>query len=134
MRHMVVQGSIDGGSTYNETEDLDSALRAVERLRNSQNITDTRIYSLHEVPIEFKTYYLVEVVAAPEPSFEPQPVPEPVAAAEPMLETMIASPADPPPRMEWAPAESTAEPEGGFTAPTPVLPAASGRFGLFSRG
>ena len=66
MRHMIIHRSADGGRTYNETDDLDGAIRMVEHLRNTENVADARIFSLHEVPIEFKAYYRVEVTALDE--------------------------------------------------------------------
>jgi hypothetical protein len=130
MRHMVIYRSIDGGPTYHETDDLDGAVRAVEHLRNSQNITDTRIFSLQEVPIEVKTYYRVEVVAPEFQYSQPAPMPEPAPVVETAAET------EPAPVLESvsAPTGESSSEEAGFTPPTPVLPAASGRFGLFSRG
>ncbi len=61
MQHMVVYRSRDGRSGYFQADDLDGAVRYVEHLRNAENVTDCRIFSMQEVPIEFKTYYRVEV-------------------------------------------------------------------------
>jgi hypothetical protein len=128
MRHMVVYRSMDGGPSYHETDDLEGAIGTVEHLRNTQNIMDARIFSLQEVPISFRAYYRVEVVAPEPPTVEAAPFevveaePVPVAQAEPAL--------DGPPMPEETPVAH--EPE--FAPPTPVLPSASSRFGLFSRG
>jgi hypothetical protein len=131
MRHMVIYRSMDGGPTYHETDDLDGAVRAVEHLRNSQNVTETRIFSLQEVPIEVKTYYRVEVVAPEYQYTAPAPSPDPVSFAEPP------APTEPAPVLESVTASAVDAPlaeEVEFTPPTPVLPSASSRFGLFSRG
>jgi hypothetical protein len=128
---MVIYRSMDGGPTYHETDDLDGAVRAVEHLRNSQNVTETRIFSLQEVPIEVKTYYRVEVVAPEYQYTAPAPSPEPASFAEP------AAPTEPAPVLESvsaSPVEAQAAEEMEFTPPTPVLPSGSSRFGLFSRG
>jgi len=139
MPHMVIYRSMDGGPSYHETEDLVEAIGTVEHLRNTQNIMDARIFSLEEIPISFRAYYRVEVVApavpageadvapvAPVPSdvveVEPVPVPDAVAEAEQV--------SDAPP----VPEEAHVEREPEFAPPTPVLPSASSRFGLFSRG
>jgi hypothetical protein len=133
MRHMVIYRSMDGGPTYHETDDLDGAVRAVEHLRNSQNVTETRIFSLQEVPIEVKTYYRVEVVA-PEYQYAapaPSPEPEPVSFVDPPAQT------EPAPVLESVSVSAVEAPgaeELEFNPPTPVLPSASSRFGLFSRG
>ena len=137
MRHMVVYRASDGRQCYHETEDLDGAVRAVEELRNTQNVSDLGIFSLQPVAIEFRPYYRVEVVpaeVAPAPYDAPptydapppydaapwpevgqttqmvEPVPEPVAEVVP----------EPEPVASYEPAEN--------------VPAASTRFGLFSRG
>jgi hypothetical protein len=61
MAHMVVFRSNEGKPGYHQTEALDDAVKFVERLRNIENVTEARIFQLQEVPIEFKTYYRVEV-------------------------------------------------------------------------
>ena len=119
MEHMVVYRSTDGRPGYYEADDLDGAVRWVEHLRNAEGVTDSRIFELHEVPIEYKPYYRVEV--APAGAVEPEPAAE-VAPAE-------VAPVE---ATEAVPAEVGAGP--GFTPPTPVTPTAGARFGLFSRG
>ena len=71
MAHMVVFRSNEGKPGYHQAEALDDAVKFVERLRNQENVTEARIFRMQEVPIEFKTYYRVEVSAAPsEPAAE----------------------------------------------------------------
>ena len=61
MAHMVVFRSNEGKPGYHQADALDEAIRFVERLRNQEQVTEARIFRLQEVPIEFKTYYRVEV-------------------------------------------------------------------------
>lgn len=64
MPYMVVFRNADGKPGYHQSEALEEAARFVERLRNHEQITESRIFELREVPIEFKTYYKVEVSGA----------------------------------------------------------------------
>lgn len=105
MTHMVIFRSVEGKPGYHQTDDLDAAIRFVEHLRNEEGVSDARIFVMQEVPIEFRTYYKVEVAGRP----GPVPVP-PVGGFG-----------------EDRGAEVTAEPP----APEPV--STGGRFGLFSR-
>jgi hypothetical protein len=66
MAHMVVFRSNEGKPGYHQVEALDDAVKFVERLRNQENVTEARIFLMQEVPIEFKTYYRVEVGASGE--------------------------------------------------------------------
>lgn len=94
MSFMVNFRSAEGKPGYHPTETLDEAVRFVEHLRNQEHVTDARVWRLHEVPLEVKTYYKVVVpsgagVAPPAPA-APEPVPGPVdhdvpAKAEPAL-------------------------------------------------
>lgn len=114
MTHMVIFRTPDGKPGYHQADGLDEAVRFVERLRNEDGVTDCRIFHMQEVPIEFRTYYRVEIAGAEPPASGP-------AAAEPV--PTIAEGPEPAPGREAA-------------APEPVLAEAapSGRFGLFSRG
>ena len=67
MPHMVVFRSTEGKPGYHQADALDDAVKFVERLRNQENITEARIFRMEEVPIEFRTYYRVEVAAGEEP-------------------------------------------------------------------
>ena len=64
MTHMVIFRTPEGKAGYHHADDLDAALRFVERLRNIEGVTDARVFQLHEVPIEFRQYYRVEVGGA----------------------------------------------------------------------
>jgi hypothetical protein len=80
---MVMFRSTDGKPGYHQAEALEDAVRFVERLRNQENVTEARIFRMQEVPIEFKTYYKVEVGAAP----ASEPVPAPAETDGPESET-----------------------------------------------
>jgi hypothetical protein len=64
MPHMVIFRSAEGKPGYHQAESLDEAVRFVEHLRNQEQVNETRIFRMEEVPIEFKTYYKVEVGGA----------------------------------------------------------------------
>ena len=91
MPHMVIFRDVEGRAGYHQAEGLDDAVRFVEQLRNEQNISETRIFSMQEVPIEFRPYYRVTLAAAPmvgepetpAPAPDPEPVAEPEAVTEP---------------------------------------------------
>ena len=66
MPHMVVFRSTEGKPGYHQADAIEDAVKFVERLRNQENVTEARIFRMQEVPIEFKTYYRVEVAPAGE--------------------------------------------------------------------
>ena len=69
MSHMVMFRSAEGKAGYHQAEALDDAIRFVERLRNSENVEQARIFRMEEVGFEYRPYYRVEVAgAAPAPS------------------------------------------------------------------
>ena len=146
MSHMVIYRSSDGKPGYQQVEQLEEAIRFVERLRNEEGVTEAKLYNLVEVPISFKTYYQVEVgngsaAPAPAPAAEPTPSPEPVPASGP-------APASSP-----EPAKASAPEAPEVAAPAAVKPGApvaavaaskpedkqpepsanGGRFGLFGK-
>lgn len=85
MPHMVIFRNNEGKPGYHQAEALDDAARFVEHLRNQEQVSDARIFSMQEVPIEFKTYYKVEVgVPAVAPvAGEDSPPAEPEAMGAP---------------------------------------------------
>ena len=121
MPFMVIYRSAEGKPAYHQAEALDDAVRFVEHVRNNEKVGDARIFSMQEVPIEFRTYYRVEVAGGEAPA--PAPVPESV--------TVSAAP-------PVAPRASLAEAVPGDatkTEATIITPAnGSGRFGLFGKG
>jgi hypothetical protein len=61
---MVIFRSPEGKPGYHQAEGLDAAMRFAEMLRNQEQVTEARIFRMDEVPIEFKTYYRVEMASA----------------------------------------------------------------------
>lgn len=144
MSHMVIYRSSDGKPGYQQIDQLEEAIRFVERLRNEQGVTDAKLFDLVEVPISFKAYYQVEVgsPAAPAAVVEPNAEPAPSAPSAPSAPAPAADQAKPvaQPAVAVQPAKST--------GPAPVAASASangnddkssdasangGRFGLFGK-
>lgn len=78
MRHLVQFRTGDGKPGVHFTDSLEDAVRFVEHLRNNEQTTDVLVFSLQEVPIEFKVQYKVEIgapgaggPAAPAPASSP---------------------------------------------------------------
>ncbi len=69
MGHLVRYSSPEGEERYEDVRDLDAAVERVEHLRNSQGVSDVRVY--REVPLEFRTY--VQVAVADEEGGSPSP-------------------------------------------------------------
>ncbi|MBW3536689.1 MAG: hypothetical protein KY395_02835 [Actinobacteria bacterium] len=65
MPHMVVFRTKEGKQGYHLADTLDDAVRFVEHLRNNEQVADSKVYRMHEVPIEFKVLYKVEVAGTP---------------------------------------------------------------------
>jgi len=82
--------SAEGKPGYHQAEALEDAVKFVERLRNQENVTEARIFRMQEVPIEFRTYYRVEVGAAGEDAEAGTAAPEPVAESEMPAEPVAA--------------------------------------------
>ena len=61
MQHMVIYRSSEGKPSYHQSDELDGAVKFVERLRNDEQISDARIFQMDEVAIAIKTYYRVEL-------------------------------------------------------------------------
>ena len=110
MPHMVIFRDAEGRPGYHHADGIDDAVRFVEHLRNEQHVSDARVFSMQEVPLEFKSYWRVEVTA---------PVGEAPADVEVPAEVD-------------APADGEAEAEVELEA-NGAVHAASGRFGLFGR-
>ena len=134
MPHMVIFRTNEGKAGYHPAETLDEAVRFVEHLRNNEQVAESKVYRMQEVPIEFKVMYKVEVAGAPAAAATDETGPaEAVRAAE------TGGGAVPPPRNASV-APDRAEPSRAVTAPGPTGTAAAspvaqtgGRFGLFSR-
>jgi hypothetical protein len=79
--HMVIFRRPEGKPGYHQAESVEDAVRFVEMLRNQEKVTDARIFRMEEVPIEFRTYYRVELAGsaadAGASAQSPPPSPEP---------------------------------------------------------
>src|SRR3954447_3682861 len=61
MPHMVIFRDAEGRPGYHHADGIDEAVRFVEHLRNEQHVGDARVFSMQEAPLEFKSYWRVEV-------------------------------------------------------------------------
>jgi hypothetical protein len=100
VEHLVRFTTAEGRDGHHYAETLDAAIAFVERLRNSEEASDVKVYRLREVPLEFKTYVKVEVrtdgeaeeapaapaPAALSPADLPEPGPRPLVAMAPSLD------------------------------------------------
>jgi hypothetical protein len=73
VEHLVKFQTAEGREGQHTAASLDDALRFVERLRNNEGANEVRVFRMHEIPIEFKTYFKVEVGASDEAVVEPAP-------------------------------------------------------------
>lgn len=62
--HMVVFTTAEGRPGYYQSESLEEAVRFVERVTNSEGVSDARLYRMTEIPLEVKAVYRVEVAGA----------------------------------------------------------------------
>lgn len=94
MQHLVSFKTAEGRDGHHMASSLEEAVQFVERLRNSEGASDVQLFRLTQVPIEFKTYYRVEVngaeVSAPAPTVNaaPTPTPAPAPGEEPPAEQL----------------------------------------------
>lgn len=80
MSHMVIYRTADGQPGYHQTDELDEAIKYVERLRNGDGVDGARIFRLDEVNFDFRPYFKVEIGPSGEPSTaEPMAAPSLVA-------------------------------------------------------
>ena len=132
MTHMVIFRSPEGKPGYHQAEGLDEAMRFAEMLRNQEHVTDARIFRMDEVPIEFKTYYRVEVAGSGETAAGNGEVAE--AVTDSTLASADAEVTEPEAPLEATADTTTATGEEGDPQPAEATPSGSGRYGLFSRG
>lgn len=64
MAFIVMYERNDGSLAAESCQDLDAAVMAAERLRNSESIEHPRIYETTEVEYEFQTYFRVQIAGA----------------------------------------------------------------------
>ena len=99
---MVIFRRPDGKPGYHQADSVDDAVRFAEMLRNQEKVTDARIFRMEEVPIEFRAYYKVEVVAeqgeqATPALAQPAPLATPPAPPAPVPPAVANALADIPP-------------------------------------
>lgn len=119
MSYMVNFRSAEGKPGYHPTDTLEEAVRFVEHLRNQEHVNDARVWRLHEVPIEVRTYYKVEVVTA-----GAEPTPARAEEESPRLDP-VAVPA--------APAEASGAPGAPIGPGNGPNGPNGARFGRFNR-
>jgi hypothetical protein len=122
VEHVVFFTGADGAALYRRMPSLEEAVRFVEHLRNVEGVEDSRVYSMTEVPLAFKTVYRVEIPgqtaeAAPAPLPPMPPMPPMPGLEAPVAEVPVEEPAEAPADM---PADMPAE------APEPVMAAVPG--------
>jgi len=141
---MVIFRSPEGKPGYHQAEGLDAAMRFAEMLRNQEQVTDARIFRMDEVPIEFRTYYRVEMASAAGSGDTAAAVESgdtASAAGSGEVEERIAEGVGPPeaearrePAADARVDDGTAEGPEGEPEAVEAAATGSGRYGLFSRG
>ena len=119
MEHVVFFTGPDGAALFRRTPSLQEAVRFVEHLRNVEGVEDSRVFSLTEVPLAFKTVYRVEI---PGQADDVVPAPVPAAPLPPMPampDLEVAEPAAEPDEHAEPVAEAPAEEPS--EAPEPVM-------------
>jgi hypothetical protein len=117
VEHVVFFTGADGAALFRRMPTLEEAVRFVEHLRNVEGVEDSRVYSMTEIPLQFKTVYRVEI-----PGME-SPAPLPPMPAMPAELEAAAAEAPGEPAMAAVPSEPYVAPE-----PTPE-PVSNGRRG-----
>lgn len=115
MSHMVIYRTGDGQPGYHQAEELDEAVKFVERLRNVDGVDSARIFHMEEINFDFRPYFKVEIGPSGEPIQTPKaeatPAPEPVPLADAPSSVPTAPSGD-----AWG--DLGSEPEG---EPTPLV-------------
>lgn len=127
---MVIYRTADGQPGYHQADELDEAVRFVERLRNGDGVDGARIFRMEEVAFDFRPYFKVEIgpgavsadaapafpnLAAenPAPAFDPPAFDPPAPAFEaPAFDPPVPAFEPPAPATDeetWNGAEVTAE-------------------------
>jgi hypothetical protein len=70
---MVIYRTADGQPGYHQAEELDEAVRFVERLRNGDGVDGARIFKMEEVNFDFRPYFKVEIGPGGVPIETPAP-------------------------------------------------------------
>lgn len=87
MPFMVIYGTADGSTRYEQADAIDEAALFVERLRNTEGCDEIRIFRMEEINFAFRPYYKVEL-GLPDRRRTPSPG-SPVAATPPGLEVPL---------------------------------------------
>ncbi len=82
MDHLIRFQTAEGIDGSHYAASLDEAVSFVEHLRNTEGAKDVRLYRLTEVPLEFRTYYRVEIGASAPAAAPLGEVEEPVMVPE----------------------------------------------------
>jgi hypothetical protein len=119
VEHVVFFTGAEGAVLFRRMPTLEEAVRFVEHLRNVEGVEDSRVFSMTEVPLSFKTIYRVEIPGMADAAPAPLPPMPPMPAD---LEAVAAAPeaAEAPESAPEAPAEPVAE------EPAPVMAAVPG--------
>jgi hypothetical protein len=115
MEHVVFYPAADGTPAFERVSSLEAAVGFVERLRNSENITEFAVHELTPVPVSLRAYYHVEVAAG---GSRPAEVPDEDRSADWVAEASVVEPAADVPAM--------AGPSGPFAEAPPVTSQDSG--------
>lgn len=127
MPHFVTYNTSDGGQGFHICQELDDALREVERLRNTDPCpTDFRLWKAKEIQVKFRTYYVVEVEDEGGAPGVPQTL-EPVVAA------VADGPAEVVAKLQAADAAVPAQPNEAVPAMDDAEAQEAATFGIFSR-
>lgn len=95
MEHLVRFTSAEGRDGFHSANSLDEAVKFVERLRNSEEVDNVRLYRLQEIPIEFKAYFKVEVRPGEGGPGQPGPTGETPGAETEDVEASLPAPEPP---------------------------------------
>ena len=112
LSHMVIYRTADGQPGYHQAEELDEAVRFVERLRNGDGVDGARIFKMEEVNFDFRPYFKVEIGPGGVPIETPAPA---FAGRDHSFSTDLGFGAEAP----SAPASGYEPPASGYDPPTP---------------
>jgi len=117
---MVIFQTPDGNPGYNQFDTVEAAVAFVEQLRNTQGVSNARMFALEELKFDFKPYYRVELAAlnagaAPSAPAPPAAAPVVDAPAPPLQVVPPAPSADAPP-VPTASADDLSSPVGSAPA------------------
>ena len=119
MSHMVIYRTGDGQPGYQQTEELDEAVKYVETLRNSDGVDGARIFRMEEINFDFRPYFKVEIGPSDVPAVAAQPVPAPPADLP--APTMAADEATPAPEAPAPSHDAWDDLTGEVAEPTPLV-------------